>query len=144
MQKWGQGIHTTLAALVAEELEVSLDDVNVEHGPASKAYYNGVMLEEGLPWSALDSSKTAENVRALTHVPAKMLGMQITGGSSSTPDAFIKMRKAGAAARIVLLQAAAKKLKLDVASLSSTNGYVIAADGQPSGIHGHRRNGGRD
>jgi isoquinoline 1-oxidoreductase beta subunit len=125
----GQGIHTTLAALVAEELDVALDHVNVEHGPASKAYYNGSMLEEGLWWSALDTSKTAENVRAFTHVPAKFLGMQITGGSSSTPDSFVKMRKAGAAARAVLLQAAAKKLNVEVSSLATANGYVVSADG---------------
>ena len=125
----GQGVHTTLAALVAEELDVALDDVDVEHGPASKAYYNGALLEEGLPWSALDTSKTAENIRAFTHVPAKFLGMQITGGSSSTPDSFVKMRKAGAAARTVLLQAAAKKLDANVSSLATANGYVVAADG---------------
>ncbi len=125
----GQGVHTTLAALVAEELDVALDDVDVEHGPASKAYYNSVLLEEGLGWSAIDTSKTAENVRAFTHVPAKFLGMQITGGSSSTPDSFVKMRKAGAAARAVLLQAAAEKLNADVSSLTTANGYVVAADG---------------
>ena len=81
----GQGVHTTLAALVAEELDVALDEVNVEHGPASRRYYNGLVLEEGLYWSALDSSSIAENARAFSHVPAKFLGMQITGGSSSTP-----------------------------------------------------------
>jgi len=125
----GQGIHTTLAALVAEELDVTLDDVNVEHGPASKAYFNGTVLEEGLPWPALDTSKTAENVRAFTHVPAKFLGMQITGGSSSTPDAYLKMRRAGAAARTVLLQAAARKLDADLDSLTTASGHVLAADG---------------
>jgi isoquinoline 1-oxidoreductase beta subunit len=36
----GQGISTTLAAFVAEELDVPLDQVKVEHGPASYAYYN--------------------------------------------------------------------------------------------------------
>src|SRR5579864_1582317 len=36
----GQGVRTTLAALVAEELDVSLDKIEVEHGPPSWAYYN--------------------------------------------------------------------------------------------------------
>ncbi|MGI9272935.1 MAG: molybdopterin cofactor-binding domain-containing protein [Woeseiaceae bacterium] len=125
----GQGVHTTLAALVAEELDVSLTDVNVEHGPASKAYYNALLLEEGLPYAAVDTSKSAERVRNFTHVPAKFLGMQITGGSSSTPDAFMKMRKAGAAARSVLLQAAANKLHISVDSLHTANGSIIATDG---------------
>jgi isoquinoline 1-oxidoreductase beta subunit len=124
----GQGVHTTLAALVAEELDVSLEDIAVEHGPASRAYYNGLVLEEGLWWSALDTSATAENARAFSHVPAKFLGMQITGGSSSTPDAYVKMRKAGAAARAVLLEAAAKQLARSVDSLRTENGFVIATD----------------
>ncbi|MGI9201725.1 MAG: molybdopterin cofactor-binding domain-containing protein, partial [Woeseiaceae bacterium] len=125
----GQGVHTTLAALVAEELDVALDEVDVEHGPASRRYYNGLVLEEGLFWSALDSGGIAENVRAFSHVPAKFLGMQITGGSSSIPDAYIKMRKAGAAARAVLLQAAGLKLGISVASLRTDNGFVIAEGG---------------
>lgn len=125
----GQGIHTTLAALVAEELDVALDDVIVEHGPASKAYYNAVVLEEGVPFPAFDTSKMAARLRALVQVPAKFLAMQLTGGSSSTPDAYVKMRKAGAAARAVLLTAAAQKLGLDESTLRTSNGFVAAPDG---------------
>jgi isoquinoline 1-oxidoreductase beta subunit len=125
----GQGVHTTLAALVAEELDVDLVDVNVEHGPASKAYFNAVALEEGLPFAQTDTSRLAENSRALSHVPAKFLGLQVTGGSSSTPDGYIKMRKAGAAARHMLLEAAALSLAVDTATLQTAAGAVIAADG---------------
>lgn len=125
----GQGVHTTLAALVAEELDVSLDDVQVEHGPASKAYYNAAVLEEGVPFAQTDYSRMAENVRALTKVPAKFLGLQVTGGSSSIPDGFVKMRTAGAAARHILLQAAADRLNADLATLETDNGAVVAADG---------------
>jgi isoquinoline 1-oxidoreductase beta subunit len=125
----GQGVHTTLAALVAEELDVALEDVRVEHGPASKAYFNQVAFEEGVPFAATDEGRLAEGVRNFTHVPTKLLGMQITGGSSSTPDAFVKMRKAGAAARAVLLAAAAKKLNVAQATLTTNNGMVVAADG---------------
>ena len=60
----GQGISTTLAALVAEELDVDLDQVKVEHGPASYAYYNAAMLEEGGPFAFFDESMIAEAVRA--------------------------------------------------------------------------------
>jgi isoquinoline 1-oxidoreductase beta subunit len=125
----GQGIHTTLAALVAEELDVELADVNVEHGPASKAYFNAVTFEEGLPFAQTDSSGLAENVRSITKVPAKFLALQVTGGSSSTPDGYVKMRKAGAAARQVLVQAAALRLSVDASSLRTADGVVIATDG---------------
>lgn len=126
----GQGVSTTLAALVAEELDVALDDVNVEHGPASKAYFNGVVLEEGLPGIATtDEEWLARNLRSFTHIPAKFLGMQITGGSSSIPDGYVKMRTAGAAARYALTTAAAERLGVDRDSLSTANGRVIAADG---------------
>jgi isoquinoline 1-oxidoreductase beta subunit len=126
----GQGVQTTLAALVAEELDVELDAIRVDHGPASRAYFNGALLEEAVPLAATDVSKGAERARRLTHVPAKYLGMQATGGSTSTVDAFVKMRKAGAAARDVMLRAAGEELGADVTSLKTKNGAVVAADGQ--------------
>ena len=125
----GQGVVTTLAAFVAEELDIALDDVNVIHGPASKAYYNGALLEEGASLRATDESAGAERMRSLMHIPAKLLGMQITGGSSSTPDAYEKMRKAGAAARMALIKAASRKLNVSERDLSTENGAVITPDG---------------
>ncbi len=125
----GQGIHTTLAALVAEELDVSLEQVKVIHGPASNAYFNAAGFEEAIPFAAIDESSMAERARNFTRVPAKFLGMQLTGGSSSTPDAFEKMRMAGAAARESLLQAAAQKLGVQAASLSTHAGRVLTASG---------------
>lgn len=125
----GQGVHTTLAALVAEELDVDWNAIRIEHGPASKAYFNGALLEEGATFPQTDVSWKAELMRGMTHIPAKFLGMQITGGSSTTPDAFVKMRTAGAAARQVLLQAAAERLDVDVETLTTQKGTVVAADG---------------
>lgn len=125
----GQGVRTTLASLVAEELDVNLEDINVIHGPAAKAYYNGVIYEEAAPFAVTDDSMPAETVRGITHVVSKLMAQQITGGSTATPDAFEKMRKAGAAARLVLIKAAAKKLKTRTRELSTSNGHVIAADG---------------
>ena len=125
----GQGVHTTLAAMVAEELDIALSDVRVEHGPASRVYYNAKALEEGLPIASTNTGRLAEGVRDFVDVPARLFGFQITGGSTSTPDAFMRMRKAGAAAREVLLLAAADQLGMNTISLETDNGAVITADG---------------
>jgi isoquinoline 1-oxidoreductase beta subunit len=121
----GQGISTTLAALVAEELDVTLDMVKVEHGPASFAYYNAAMLEEGGPFPFYDRSLMAETVRGALGGVSKVLGFQGTGGSSSTRDAFDKMRRAGAAARLLLIEGAAGVYSWDVKDLETSNGYVV-------------------
>ena len=126
----GQGIHTTLAALVAEELDVSLAQVRVIHGAASKAYFNAAILEEGVAFAATDESALAEGVRGLTQIPAKFLAMQLTGGSSSIPDAYHKMRVAGAAARESLMLAAAQQWGVQVDTLSTANGMVSASNGE--------------
>jgi len=126
----GQGVQTTLAALVAEELDVTLEQITVIHGPASPAYFNAAVLEETIPFSSIDTSAMANRVRSFVHVPAKLLGLQITGGSSSVADAYEKMRVAGAAARNVLLKAAAQKLSVSESSLKTENGMIIDAKGQ--------------
>jgi isoquinoline 1-oxidoreductase subunit beta len=126
----GQGVHTTLAALVAEEMDLPLDQVKVHHGPASHAYFNGAVLEEGVPFAPTDHSWLADTMRDAMHIPAKFLGFQITGGSSSTPDAYDKMRQAGAMARAVLVKAAAAQLGIAEADLKTENGTVVAPDGK--------------
>ncbi len=126
----GQGVHTTLAALVAEEMDLPLDQIKVHHGPASPAYFNSAVLEEGVPFAPIDHSWIADTMRAATHIPAKFLGFQITGGSSSTPDAYNKMRQAGAMARTVLVKAAAAQFGLPEADLKTDGGAVIAPDGK--------------
>ncbi|MEZ5658817.1 MAG: molybdopterin cofactor-binding domain-containing protein [Burkholderiaceae bacterium] len=126
----GQGVHTTLAALVAEELDLDIAAIRVEHGPAAYAYYNAVVLEEGAPFMPTDHSVMAETVRALMRVPAKFLALQVTGGSTSVVDAFEKMRHAGAVARHALMQAAAARLGVAADTLKTEAGAVIAADGR--------------
>jgi len=125
----GQGIMTTLAALVAEELDVSLEDVTVRHGPASGTYYNTALMSEGIPFAPTDESWLAETARGAMAIPARFMGMQITGGSSSIVDAYDKMRHAGAAARLALVEAAAVRLGMAAADLRTENGTVIAPDG---------------
>ncbi len=53
----GQGVHTTLAALAAEELDIAWEDVRVLHGPPAQAYYNSALMGASLPFA--EYSKTA-------------------------------------------------------------------------------------
>lgn len=125
----GQGIHTTLAALVAEEMDLTLEQIRVIHGPASHAYFNAAVLREGVPFAPTDDSWMAETLRGAMAVPAKFLGLQITGGSSSIPDAFDKMRLAGAAARAMLVAAGAAQLGVAPEACSTDGGFVVGPDG---------------
>jgi isoquinoline 1-oxidoreductase beta subunit len=126
----GQGIHTTLAALVAEELDVAWDSIRVDHGPPGAAYYNRALVEHNVPFSDLDHGMPAETMRGAMRVMAKLLPMQITGGSSNVADLFDRMRVAGAAARFALVAAAAQKFGLPAAQLKTDNGQVVAPDGR--------------
>ncbi len=121
----GQGIMTTLAALVAEELEVGLDQVTVEHGPASGAYYNSAVLSENAPFAPFEHSMMKDSLRSVMGAMGKIIALQITGGSTSTVDAFEKMRHAGALAREMLKAAAAKELGVDLATLKAERGAII-------------------
>ena len=120
----GQGIHTTLAALVAEELEVSLDQVEVQHGPASGAYFVSEGMGENAPFPAFDHGVLAQTMRGVMSVMGKTLGLQVTGGSASTIDAYEKMRLAGAAAREMLKMAAAARFKVAASTLKAENGKI--------------------
>ncbi|MGP9791342.1 molybdopterin cofactor-binding domain-containing protein [Roseinatronobacter sp. NSM] len=125
----GQGIHTLLASLVAEELDVELGQIQIEHGPPSSAYFNGGVVKEGYPFPTTDNSAIAEFARAQRDIPAVFLGYQITGGSTSTHDAYVKMRRAGAVARETLKAAAAARTGIPVAQLATKAGAVILPDG---------------
>jgi len=94
MSEMGQGVHTALPALIAEELNVDINKVRVTTAPANPAYVNG------------------------------LLGAQITGGSTSIRDAWEKLRIGGAQVRTMLVQAAANKCGVDAATLTAENGVV--------------------
>ncbi|KIC39535.1 xanthine dehydrogenase family protein molybdopterin-binding subunit [Leisingera sp. ANG-M7] len=122
----GQGVHTTWAALIAEELDVTLDQVEVIHGPAATAYYNSALLGEVIPSKGYDKSRFVHSLgEALGHA-GKLMDMQVTGGSSSMKDGYERMRAAGASARETLKLAAANRLGIASSQLSTRDGKVIA------------------
>lgn len=120
----GQGIHSTLAMMVAEELDLDWKTIKTEHGPASNSYYVGIMME-AMAGHQYDHSKKANFIRDLTHIPAKFMGLQLTGGSMSTPDGFTKMRSAGASARLALTLAAAQEWGVKATTLKTEDGFVV-------------------
>ena len=79
MCEMGQGVYTAMATLLAEELEIALDQVRIEHAPADDARYANPLL-----------------------------GSQITGNSTTIRAFWTPLRQAGAAARTMLITAAAK------------------------------------
>ncbi len=125
----GQGVMTTWAALIAEELDVELDQIRVLHGPAAAAYYNTAMIGDGVPNKGYDISNFQHNLGETLGVIGKVLSLHVTGGSTSMKDGFVRMREAGASARETLKQAAATRLGVDAAQLKTEAGNVIAPDG---------------
>lgn len=125
----GQGATSMQAALIAEELDVDFGQFTTDFGAPSPAYYNTTLAAEGAPFMSTDESFTAETMRAVMGGVIKLMGMQVTGGSSSVPDSIDKLRRAGAVARETLKLAASKKSGIPVASLTTKSGAVVLPDG---------------
>lgn len=126
----GQGSRWVQAALIAEELDIDPASARIEPGPVSPAYYNRALLAENLPFLPTDDSWLADAARSAADIPARLLGLQMTGGSSTVPDGFQKLREAGAVARETLKEAAARREGLDRADLTTEDGHVILPDGR--------------
>ena len=113
----GQGVYTSLPMLVAEELEVSLDDIDVMHPQPESPYSNLFLVSQSAP-NAFEGYSLMQKMMAYMTVIA-------TGGSTSLPDAFENLRYAGATAREMLKQAAANRWNIDAARCTAEKGFVI-------------------
>ena len=96
----GQGVYTSLAMVVAEELEADWRSVRVEAAPAHPDYAHS-------QW-----------------------GMQGTGGSTSSLESFEQMRRAGATAKAMLIAAAAETWQIAPETLRAENGRVVHESGK--------------
>jgi isoquinoline 1-oxidoreductase beta subunit len=92
----GQGTYTSIPMLIAEELEVSLSQVRLEHAPPNEKLYANPLL-----------------------------GVQATGNSNAMRGAWKPLREAGATARMMLVAAAAKRWGVDANSCRAQDGEVI-------------------
>jgi isoquinoline 1-oxidoreductase beta subunit len=94
----GQGTYTSIPMLIAEELEVDLKQVQLEHAPPDERLYVNPLL-----------------------------GVQATGNSNAIRGAWQPLRQAGATARAMLVAAAAKRWNVDPATCRAQSGEVIHA-----------------
>ena len=134
----GQGVHTALAMLVAEELALPLQRVRLEQAGADTIYGNVAMLVGSLPFHPLESEGGDKPTKVrvgewMVGKIARELGIIVTGGSSSVADAWDPVRTAAATARASLLGAAAAQWKLPVQELRVVEGLVS----HPSGVSAH-------
>jgi isoquinoline 1-oxidoreductase beta subunit len=126
-QEMGQGITTALPLLVAEELDADPASVRFEQAPVDAFYANATMLGDSVPMRPDDSGWVAEFMRTTQYKLGEALGLQATGGSTSVRDAWGPMRRAGAAARAMLVQAAARRFAVPAEQCSVENGKVLHA-----------------
>jgi isoquinoline 1-oxidoreductase subunit beta len=94
----GQGTYTSVPMLIAEELEVDLKQVQLEHAPPNEKLYANPLL-----------------------------GVQATGNSNAMRGAWKPLREAGATARTMLVAAAADRWSVDAKSCRAQNGEVVHA-----------------
>lgn len=126
----GQGAISIQTYLLAEELDVDPQTVRTSFGPASGAYYNGKVAAEGMPFAAWDKGFVSTQARSAAGPAGKFLGLHLTGGSTTVPDMYDRLRAAGASARETLKQAAADRFTLERADLRTENGAVVLPTGE--------------
>ncbi len=91
----GQGVYTSIAMILAEELDADFSKVSLEHAPPNDKLYGNPVF-----------------------------GIQVTGNSNSIRAFWKPLRTAGATARAMLVQAAAKQWKVDPSTCAAGNGIV--------------------
>lgn len=102
----GQGVMTSLSAIIGEELDYDPAKMIIEFAGVNPAFKNPQM------------------------------GVQITGGSTAVMTGWNPLREAGATARAMLLAAAAQQWQVDSAQCKTDNGFVVHPDGQQRSSYG--------
>ncbi|UCG72934.1 MAG: xanthine dehydrogenase family protein molybdopterin-binding subunit [Chromatiales bacterium] len=121
----GQGVTTGLAQLLIEELDADWSRVGFEFPPIDRDYYNFAIIEDGRPFGDPEASwRAATGTWAMRQV-FHAYGMSLTAASTSIIDAWDTLRPAGAAARQMLLAAAARQWRCDPESLRTEPGVVL-------------------
>ncbi|MGJ5177530.1 xanthine dehydrogenase family protein molybdopterin-binding subunit [Bradyrhizobium oligotrophicum] len=125
----GQGTGSVQPMMIAEEMDLDPGQFEIRFAGPSPAYFNTGFKEELAPFLAADQSPAAEEARAAALENLRKSGLQMTGGSSTIPDTYEKLRIAGAVARETLKAAAAKRTGVAVADLRTQSGHVVLPSG---------------
>jgi isoquinoline 1-oxidoreductase beta subunit len=126
----GQGVHTGLAMLLAEELDADWARIRIEHSPIDKIYNNQAALVDGLPFHPDEDGAIKRVAGWMIAKAMREIGTMMTGGSSSIKDLWLPMRQAGASARAMLVSAAAAQWNLPAAECRAEAGKVLHASGR--------------
>ena len=124
---FGQGSHTALGQMLADELDADWDKVTIEQAPADLAFANASLAKGFLP------SMTGETLAgllpdAVIGIMARSMPLQITGGSSAIRfTGEVGMRKTGAAVRAALVAEAADRLGVPESELTTADSVVTHA-----------------
>ena len=134
----GQGVHTALAMLVAEELDVPLARVQLVQAGHETLYGNVASFIDMLPFHPSErepgaETRTVKTAQWVVSKVARELGINVTGGSTSVSDAWEVLRRAAATARAQLVGAASLRWRLPADELSVKDGVIS----HPSGPSGH-------
>lgn len=133
----GQGAHTTLAMMLADELDADWASVAVEEAPAQSEFANGYLLFGFLPALANAPSPLIRGIDYAAYRLTRLFDVQITGGSSSTRGTGqFGMRLAGAAARTMLIQAAAQRWNVAASQCTANASRITHAGSNRSASYG--------
>jgi isoquinoline 1-oxidoreductase subunit beta len=127
----GQGSHTGLAMLLADEMDADWQQVKLEQSSLDAIYNNQAAIIDSLPFQPNDQGLMRH---AADHLLGKIIrqvpGLLGTGGSSSISDHWMPMREAGASARAMLISAAAILWQVAPEECRAEKGQVLHASGK--------------
>lgn len=125
----GQGSHTAIAMMVADELDADIKQVRIAFTDIDPIYNNLAVASDGLPFHPDDQSITSRIARQLIDKLMREGGFMMTGGSSTVHDLWMVARQAGASARAMLVGAAAERWGVPVADIVVSQGRMTHSAG---------------
>lgn len=121
----GQGVHTSLAMMLADELDADWDKIKIEEAPSHKEYATGGVIRGFIGGGKEYSKIMQDTMNGIFNTISKVMNMELTGGSASVRfTGKYVMRIAGAAARSMIKEAAAEEWDVPVSELITEKSVV--------------------